>query len=127
MMIYYAHCMAIYNKPQEKEDIEILKKIGFDVLNPNSPLHSNKVNFIRGNGGSGADVMEYFKSIVESDEIDALAFRALPDGSIPAGVAKEIDVAMQCGKPVIELPYHESRKKLTVQETRTYLKKVGQR
>jgi len=26
--VYYSHCMAIYNTPQEKADIKLLQKMG---------------------------------------------------------------------------------------------------
>ena len=70
-------------------------------------------------------VMEYFAELVRS--CGAVAFRVLPDGSIPAGVAKEIAVANEVGKPVIELPSGISRRVITVEQTREYLAEVGQR
>jgi hypothetical protein len=56
-----------------------------------------------------------------------LAFRALPDGTIPSGVAQEIKWAGEAGIPVIELPSAVNRRTLTLDQTREYLKEIGQR
>ncbi len=34
MKIYYAHPMSLYGTLQEKRDIETLKALGFEVVNP---------------------------------------------------------------------------------------------
>ena len=34
MLVYYAHCQAIYGTPQEDRDIALLEKLGFEVVNP---------------------------------------------------------------------------------------------
>lgn len=112
MKVYYAHSMSIYNTPQEQRDIDLLESIGFEVVNPNKEIH---------NQGYKDQGMQYFVELV--NECDIIAFRAHPDGSIPAGVAKEIDT----GKPVIELPSMVSMRVLSVDQTRQYLKEVGQR
>jgi hypothetical protein len=118
--VYYAHCQANYGTPQEQRDLFLLRALGFDVLNPNSPevqsllMHASKDN-----------KMAVFQPLVES--CDWLAFRALPDGSISAGVAKEIAWAQEAGKCVLELPSAILRRTLTVEQTRQYLSEVGQR
>ena len=112
MIAYYAHCMEIYGTPQEARDIEIIKSLGFTVLNPNEPQHQ------AGCKGVG---MEYFQKLVE--ESDLLIFRALPDGSVPSGIAKEIEWATI----IIELPSCIDRRTLTLDQTRTWLKECGQR
>ena len=124
MKIYYGHCQAIYGSPQDKRDVEMLIKMGFDVVNPSDPEHEAMAKKMKG-CGQGDRVMDYFVSLVEG--CDAVAFRALPDGAIPAGVAKEIERAVMSGKPVIELPSCISRRVLTVEQTREYLKEIGQR
>ena len=134
MIIYYAHCQAIYNTKQEERDIDTLKSLGFEVINPANKEHKDVASKIRASVTSfqimnGIDpsslVMDYFKGLVTGS--DAVAFRGLPDGSIPAGVAKEIQVAIDEGKPVIEIPSCILRRVLTVDQTREYLKEIGQR
>lgn len=114
--VYYAHCTAIYNTPQEARDISTLQMLGFAIDNPNCSECAE---------GYANISMEFFRSIVAN--ADALAFRALPDGSIPAGVATEIQMAIDLGKPVFELPSCVLRRSLSVDVTRQYLKEVGSR
>jgi hypothetical protein len=117
--IYYAHSMAIYNKPQEQRDVAMLEAAGFKVMNPNAPEHELAY---KAAGGLG---MHYFEELV--NRCDALAFRAHPDGSIGAGMMAEILRAQDSGKPVIELPSNLRRRYLTVDQTREYLREAGQR
>lgn len=77
MKVYYAHSISIYNTPQEQRDIDLLKSIGFDVVNPNQEIHDK---------GYKKRGMQYFVDLV--NECDLIAFRSHPDGSIPAGIAK---------------------------------------
>jgi len=132
--IYYAHCQAIYNTPQEQRDIETLKLLGFDVVNPNEPKHQKAVAELKKKSENNPflkanyNVMNYFYDLVKT--CDALAFRALPDGSIPAGVGGELSNLIFKGAfsiPVIELPSGIKRRVLTVEQTREYLEEVGQR
>ena len=80
MYIYYAHPLSIYGTPQEKRDLELLAALGHTVLNPNGPQHD---------AGYRAEGMAYFNRITEP--CHGVFFRAFPDGSIPAGVAKELE------------------------------------
>lgn len=116
MKIYYAHCIALYGTPQEERDVATLKSLGFEVINPNAPEHD---------AGYKSEGMPYFYAIVT--ECDALAFRANPDGAVPAGVAKEVGWAQAAGHPVIELPGGVIRRTLDVDETREYIREVGAR
>jgi len=121
--VYYAHCIAIYSTPQERRDIETLQQLGFEVVNPNTPEIAagyeayKKINH--------ASPMDYFYRFAE--ECDCMAFRALPDGSIPAGIATEASFFTNEHKPVFELPSNWHRRVLTLTETRGYLTEVGQR
>ena len=81
MKVYYAHCMAIYGTPQEARDIATLEALGLTVVNPNTP---------ECDAGYIAQGMDYFKRFVT--ECDAIAFRAVPDGRIPAGIWREIQM-----------------------------------
>lgn len=118
MKIYYAHCMAIYNTKIEERDIALLNNLGFDVLNPNQEIHQEKCQEFENS-------MDYFLNLVNI--CDALAFRALPTGKIPAGVYKEIMEAQRLGIPIIELPVNHILREMTVEQTRAYLTEVGQR
>lgn len=143
---YYAHCMSIYGKLTEARDVEALRALGFAVVNPNDQDISKRCEEIRdtvertgyweaGSPGPGLTfrytdastaIMEViFKPLARS--CDVLAFRALPDGTIPAGVAKEIQWAIEAGKTIIELPCSLKRRTLSVELTREYLREVGQR
>ena len=115
---YYAHCKALYNTPQEQRDIETIEKMGFEVINPNTQKHKDKIK-----GLPGESVMQYFGEVV--CDCDALFFRALPDLSISAGVSYEIGIAKKYGRPVAELPTLFSRKRLTVEETVGYMQEIG--
>jgi hypothetical protein len=116
MKIYYAHPITTYDSIIEQKDLLLLKALGFEVVNPNSK--ESDINY-RALG------MSYFESVVAS--CDALAFRALPDGSIPAGIAKEIDAANHYSKPIFELPTRVRRRVLSVDATREYLLETGRK
>jgi hypothetical protein len=117
MKVYYAHPITIYGTKQEARDIETLTALGFDVLNPNNPDLALKYEHIK-------DMSVFTESVLLSD---GLAFRAMPDGSIPAGVKTEIDWAKGAGKPVFELPSCVERRWLTVEQTREAIKESGYR
>lgn len=121
--IYYAHCMAIYHTPQEARDVRTLMELGLNVVNPNDSFFEAGVQQLKKEQPS--DYMEYFKGIILTCE--ALAFRALPDGRIPAGVLKEIVWAREMGKLVIELPSGITARAMSLESTREYLREVGQR
>ena len=116
MQVYYAHCMAIYGKPQEARDIATLKALGFEVVNPADKAYDQ---MWKDQG------MAFAKSFARA--CDAIAFRALPDGRIPAGVFKEIAMFLRLRKPVIELPSNFIGRKMSLAQTREYLKEIGQR
>ena len=113
-LAYYAHPMSIYNTAQETRDLEIIKALGFEVLNPNGPEHD---------AGYKAKGMDYFDECTKDCTI--IVFRAFPDGSIPAGVAKEIEFFRKRNLPVIELPVAVARRSLSVEATREALKECG--
>jgi hypothetical protein len=114
---YYAHAMSLYNTPQEARDIALLEAMGYEVINPNTPYHSEQCS-------KRTNPMDHFFDVVHYTA-DLLAFRAMPDGSITQGVAIEIRAAAP--KPVFELPSGVKRRTLTLDETRDYLAELGQR
>lgn len=125
MKVYYAHCIAIYSTPQEDRDVETLETLGFEVFNPNSPAVDAEVKRLKAAGDE--NYMSYFTNLIRC--CDALAFRALPDGQIPAGVAKEIGDAEALGLPVFELPSYctPGGRVMSLENTRRYLKEIGAR
>ena len=122
-LVYYAHCVALYDSVQEQRDMITLQSLGFSVLNPNHAAIDKQVRELKESGAE--DYMELFRTYV--NQCDVFAFRALPDGAIPAGVAKEIQYAIDAGKPIIELPNAIKRRTISLEHTREYLHDVGQR
>jgi hypothetical protein len=112
--VYYAHPITLYNTQIEKEDIKTLTSMGFEVYNPNS----NECD-----EGYNKHGMQFFQDIIA--KCDGVVFRSFPDGSIPAGVAKEIGWAEEYELFVLELPRMVTSRTLGVNETRTYLKEMG--
>lgn len=116
MKIYYARPINLYNTPQDERDIQLMQSLGFEVVNPNKEELQIRYK---------TEGMDVFLQAVQ--DCDALAFRAFPDLKISAGVMKEIDKAIELEKPVFELPTITSRRVLTVEDTRNYLKYLGAR
>lgn len=116
MKVYYAHPISIYNSPQEQRDLTLLLGLSLEVLNPNSPEIEARYK---------AEGMALFEPLVKS--CGALAFRAFLDGSIPAGVAKEIQWAREAGLPVFELPTAIARRSMSVEATREAITNCGAR
>lgn len=114
--VYYAHCMSIYGSPQEEVDLVVLQGLFDEVLNPNSEKHQGQYK----TAGMG-----YFTDLVR--QCTHLAFRANADGSIPAGVAQEIEAALSEKMAVIELPTAIARRTLSVPATREWLRQCGYR
>lgn len=130
MKVYYAHFMGTYNTPVEVRDIQILTSLGLEVINPNSKEVSQKFEKAK----EGLDikiVSEYMKAFeVFFDyvkECEVFAFRGLPNGKIPGGVAKELEVALANNKIIIELPCGMISRSMTGEETREYLRDMGNR
>lgn len=122
MKAYYAHSIALYGSRQEELDISNLETLGFEVVNPNSPkndrIYKNRVK-------KGLDGMAHFLDLVS--DCDLLAFRANPDGSINAGIMKEIEEAKDNWMPIIELPYMIGSRGLSLEATQLLLKESGAR
>ena len=116
LKIYLARPINLYDTPQDKRDIELLEKLGFEILNPNKEELQKRYK------EEGMDV--FLEAMKEST---ALAFRSFPDGKISAGVKKEIDKAIEMEIPIIELPTITSIRVLSVEDTRAYLGYLGQR
>lgn len=125
--VYYAHFMGIYNTKQEERDIEALKKMGLKVFNPNVDFIQDEVQAWKAK--EDFDYTEMFEDIFirRVKGADMFAFRALPDGRIPAGVAWELREAIKAEKSIIELPACITARSMSVDETREYLMEIGER
>lgn len=111
MKIYYAHCISNYNTQEEKDDVKLLRKLGFSVVNPNTKKNQERYKVIG---------MEHSKTLLRGCK--ALAFRPVPSGTISSGVAAEIAMARVKGLPVIELPVNIYRRTMTRRQTIDYIK-----
>lgn len=116
LKVYYAHSVALYNTAQEKRDVRMLERLGWDVMNPNHPNHAE---YYRARG------MDYFRGVIET--CDLLAFRANVDGSINAGVGQEIEWARELDMVVLELPCSVQRRTLSLAATCELLSESGAR
>jgi hypothetical protein len=117
MPIYYAHGVNLYGTEQEDRDMRMLSDLGLCPENPNQLIHQE--------GYKEKGMLYFVEEILP--KMYACAFRGYPDGSIPAGVAKEVSFFLDKDLPVFELPHFALRRILTVGETRLYLRECGQR
>lgn len=119
---YYAHTMVSYGSTIEEQDINLLKFLGFEVINPSDPKISKECDeYIESFGKD--NVMKYFENII--NDCDVIAFRSSPDGSILSGIAAEIKHSLKIGIPVIELPCNLENRMKTYPETKKYLTELG--
>jgi len=127
MKVYYAHFMGIYGTVQEERDIATLEALGLEVLNPNQPNIQKEVDeFFKNPEAKYEDMFEnIFCKRVRDCEV--FAFKALPDGRIPGGVAWELRAAQEAGKIIIELPSGMSARSMGRDDTREYLRDIGER
>lgn len=122
--VYYAHSLHLYNTPQEERDVILLEQLGYEVINPNNFEIQDTYNAWC-KGVADVDKMKFFEWVVK--KCDVVAFRRHVDMKIPSGVMYEVDYAFSRGIPTFELPTILPSHKLTVEETREYLKYNGQR
>ncbi|XAI97365.1 hypothetical protein [Leptolyngbya phage Lbo-JY46] len=125
MRVYYAHFMGIYNTPQEERDIKTLEALGLEVLNPNTPDIQKEVDLWK----NILNYMDMFEEVFlkRVRSCDVFAFRGLPNGRIPGGVAMELKAAKEAGRIIIELPCSTISRSMDGEETREYLMDMGQR
>jgi len=121
MKVYYARPISLYGTKQEERDIKLINSIRdgnvwWQLVNPNKEELQERYKT------EGMDV--FFEAM---KDCDGLVFRSFQDGKISAGVKKEIDKALEMGKFVFELPTITSKRVLTVDDTREYLKLIGNR
>lgn len=118
MKAYYARPISVDGTKQQERDIQLIRGLGFEPY-PVGPEKEEALTRYRSEG------MDAFRPYVEGSAV--LIFRAFPDGSIGAGVAKEIAWAEAKGIPVVEFPRQISRRTLSVEHTRDMLAELGQR
>jgi hypothetical protein len=116
MKAYYAHPVTLFGSKQQVKDIEMLKKAGFEVINPDDEEKQK---------GYEREGMKYFEKLVR--EADVVFFRAFSDGSIGAGIANETRWAIEDNKPVFEMPRRLESRCLSVEDTREILLESGRR
>lgn len=122
MKCYYAHTMVSYDSTIEQQDIELLEKIGFEVINPNSQsIKKGCKEYIEMFGKE--KVMDYFYDIVI--ECDIVAFRGLPNGQILSGISAELQAAKEYDIPIIELPCNLTNRMQEYPETKEFLIELG--
>ena len=119
---YYAHTMTSYGSTIEAQDIQLLERLGFEVINPSKPEIAEGCKKYTEKYGWDK-VMNYFKNIV--DACDLVAFRSLPNGQILSGVAAEVQHAVENSIPVIELPCSINKRCMDYPETKQYLIELG--
>lgn len=119
--VYYTHSMYLYNTEQERRDIELLKKLGFVVINPNSEIYNSEYKKLIKKGQHN---MKYWVKLARS--CSCIAFRSCPDGSILSGVGAELNENIDM--PIFELPRMINKRTLSnVNDTRQYLQEIGER
>lgn len=112
--VYYAHPMAFYGSQVEHNDIEMLKKMGYEVINPNHPDNEGEYQKTKD--------FNVFLNLVGG--CDVLAFRSMV-GPITSGVGNEIEYAQGLNMPVIELPFLLKNRFLDIHETREYFRPLN--
>lgn len=113
---YYARPISLYNSHQDFRDIQIIKDLGFELLNPNKEELQSRYK---------TEGMNVFLEAVK--ECNILFYRSFPDLKISAGVQKEIDEAIKNNCIILELPTLIENRVLSVEDTRNYLKYLGYR
>lgn len=125
--------MGIYNTPQEERDIKTLTDLGFEVINPNTKEISKEFVDTKRTYSVALDNDEAYMMAFEDiffsmvRECPVFAFRGLPNGKIPRGVAIELKHAQLHNKLIIELPCSIISRSMGAEETREYLRDMGER
>jgi len=113
--------MVSYGSTIEAEDVKLLEKLGFEVLNPSDKKYQDEFKeYLKNNSD---DVMGYFSSLVKSCQL--VAFRSLPSGQILSGIGKELETALENKISIIELPCSIESRTLPYKETKRFLIELG--
>lgn len=115
-LCYYAHPITDYDEQIEYQDMTQLLRMGFDVVNPNQRCIELEYK---------EKGMSVFLGMI--DNCEAVAFRGFRDGTIPAGVAKEVEHGITHNKLIFELGSFSTTRVLSVERTRAKLKELGRK
>ncbi|WP_142628101.1 hypothetical protein [Rhizobium sp. P007] len=128
MKIYLAHPVTDYGAERQAAAVAALRKYWVEE-HPRQPLEIENPDQPHHQEGYNREGMDYFKKVVES--CDRLAFMRFPDGSIGAGVGREIRWGLQSCFAVYELfngwLYHVQNMPtpiLTVEQTRAKIAEI---
>lgn len=121
--VYYAHAMCTYGSAIERMDISNLEAMGFRVLNPNTKKVQAEYQLVKDYHTSRGCPMLFWQDLAQS--CDIFAFRSLPGGKIPSGVAAELTAARDAGMPIIELPSVGDDRFMSHQQTKDYFLECG--
>jgi len=116
MRVYFAHPVTDYGTERQAGALAVLLAAGFDVESPDQPHHQN---------GYQSEGMAYFTRLV--GECDGLVFLRFPNGSVGAGVGKEIGAAADARLPIWDVSSGQLKRMdglpnvMSVEETRTML------
>lgn len=121
MKIYYSHPKSYRDSTEAKEDINLLKSLGYEVVSPYDPKFSDHWQ---------TTGISFGKILV--DMCDIVAIRPLSTGKIGAGGGKEVEWAIELNKTIIEMPSASPFDKdtldgrvLSIDETVEFFKTVG--
>lgn len=103
MIAYYAAPKAIHGTDVAYDDMAVLRKMGYRVINTNERKYA------------AFSMTEYLGLVRESDVVYV---RPFPDGKIGSGNAQEIKEAQRNGIPVFEFPTCHIARMMTRNETR---------
>lgn len=92
MRCYLAHPVTDYGTQRQADAVALLEARGFCVENPDQPKHQD---------GYRVQGMSYFTDLVQG--CGALAFLRFTGGAIGAGVAKEVQTALNLRLPVYDV------------------------
>lgn len=122
MKAYYSHPKTYKNSKESVSDKELLISLGYEVIDPYDPIYTEC--------WQSSESMSFSKVLI--DMADIVAFRALSTGKIGAGVGKELRIASEMGKKIMEVPTVTSfelerltDRILTIDETVDFFNTVG--
>jgi hypothetical protein len=122
MRVYLAHPVSEYGSERQRQTVALIESRGRTVENPDRTYHQEAY---RERG------MDHFIEVVQ--DCDELAFLRFPDGTIGAGVAKEIEVALRSGIRVYDVSDGQFKAVgdmmpepvLSIEETRAMLRSLA--
>ena len=114
---YYARAVHLHGTGQEGRDLKALRALGYQVV--------DRGGSVEGRVQPIAVDINPAQMARTMNQCQVLMFRAFPDGSIPAGVANEIQCAMTHEVPVLEFPVRMGSRFLDMHATNAFLSQSG--